>query len=28
VASTGARDDLVKATDIAKSMVKAYGMSD
>ena len=24
----GARDDLVKATDIAKSMVKAYGMSD
>jgi cell division protease FtsH len=27
-ASTGARDDLVKATDIAKSMVKAYGMSD
>jgi len=28
VASTGARDDLVKATDIAMSMVKAYGMSD
>jgi cell division protease FtsH len=27
-ASTGARDDLVKATDIAKSMVKAYGMSE
>jgi len=27
-ASTGARDDLVKATDIAMSMVKAYGMSD
>ncbi|MBM2802382.1 MAG: ftsH [Deltaproteobacteria bacterium] len=27
-ASTGARDDLVKVTDIAKSMVKAYGMSD
>jgi cell division protease FtsH len=26
--STGARDDLMKATDIAKSMVKAYGMSD
>ncbi|MGE0822594.1 MAG: ATP-dependent zinc metalloprotease FtsH [Candidatus Binatia bacterium] len=26
--STGARDDLLKATDIAKSMVKAYGMSD
>ncbi|MCS6924622.1 MAG: ATP-dependent zinc metalloprotease FtsH [Candidatus Binatia bacterium] len=25
--STGARDDLLKATDIAKSMVKAYGMS-
>ena len=25
--STGAQDDLVKATDIAKSMVKAYGMS-
>jgi cell division protease FtsH len=25
--STGARDDLMKATDIAKSMVKAYGMS-
>jgi cell division protease FtsH len=25
--STGARDDLKKATDIAKSMVKAYGMS-
>jgi cell division protease FtsH len=27
-ASTGARDDLVKATDIAKSMVKIYGMSE
>jgi cell division protease FtsH len=27
-ASTGARDDLVKATDIAKSMIKAYGMSE
>ena len=27
-ASTGARDDLLKATDIAKNMVKAYGMSD
>ncbi|GKS63639.1 ATP-dependent zinc metalloprotease FtsH [Nitrospira sp.] len=27
-ASTGAQSDLVKATDIAKSMVKAYGMSD
>jgi len=26
--STGAQDDLVKATDIAKSMVKTYGMSD
>jgi cell division protease FtsH len=26
--STGARDDLVKATDIAKSMVKIYGMSE
>jgi cell division protease FtsH len=26
--STGARDDLMKATDIAKSMVKMYGMSD
>jgi cell division protease FtsH len=26
--STGARDDLLKATDIAKSMVKAYGMSE
>ena len=26
--STGAQDDLRKATDIAKSMVKAYGMSD
>jgi len=25
--STGARDDLLKATDIARSMVKAYGMS-
>ena len=25
--STGARDDLVKATDIARSMVRAYGMS-
>jgi cell division protease FtsH len=25
--STGAQDDLVKATDIAKSMVKTYGMS-
>ena len=27
-ASTGARDDLVKATDIAMSMIKAYGMSE
>ncbi len=26
-ASTGAQNDLLKATDIAKSMVKAYGMS-
>ncbi len=26
--STGARDDLTKATDIAKSMVKTYGMSE
>src|SRR5262245_16394328 len=26
--STGARDDLLKATDIAKSMIKAYGMSE
>jgi cell division protease FtsH len=26
--STGAQDDLLKATDIARSMVKAYGMSD
>ncbi len=26
-ASTGARDDLLKATDIARSMVKVYGMS-
>jgi cell division protease FtsH len=26
--STGAQDDLMKATDIAKSMVKAYGMSE
>ena len=26
--STGARDDLLKATEIAKSMIKAYGMSD
>ncbi len=26
--STGAQDDLVKATDIARSMVKAYGMSE
>jgi cell division protease FtsH len=26
--STGARDDLLKATDIAKNMIKAYGMSD
>ena len=25
--STGARDDLMKATDIAKNMIKAYGMS-
>jgi cell division protease FtsH len=25
--STGAQDDLLKATNIAKSMVKAYGMS-
>lgn len=25
--STGAQNDLVKATDIAKSMIKAYGMS-
>ena len=28
MASIGARDDLVKAADISKSMVKAYGMSD
>ena len=28
MASTGARDHLVKATDIAKSMVKVYNMSD
>ena len=27
-ASTGAQNDLLKATDIAKSMVKAYGMSE
>ena len=27
-ASTGAQNDLVKVTDIAKSMVKAYGMSE
>ncbi|THJ25356.1 MAG: ATP-dependent zinc metalloprotease FtsH [Nitrospira sp. CG24E] len=27
-ASTGAQNDLVKATDLAKSMVKSYGMSD
>jgi cell division protease FtsH len=26
--STGAQNDLLKATDIAKSMVKAYGMSE
>ncbi|PTL77739.1 cell division protein FtsH [Vitiosangium sp. GDMCC 1.1324] len=26
--STGAQDDLLKATDIARSMVKGYGMSD
>ncbi len=26
--STGAQDDLLKATDIAKSMVKVYGMSE
>ncbi len=26
--STGARDDLLKATTIAKSMIKAYGMSE
>ena len=26
--STGAQDDLMKATDIAKSMVKVYGMSE
>lgn len=26
--STGAQDDLLKATDIAKSMIKRYGMSD
>jgi cell division protease FtsH len=26
--STGARDDLMKATDIAKNMVKTYGMSE
>lgn len=26
--STGARDDLLKATDIARHMVKAYGMSE
>jgi cell division protease FtsH len=26
--STGAQDDLMKATDIAKNMVKAYGMSE
>jgi cell division protease FtsH len=26
--STGARDDLLKATEIAKNMVKSYGMSD
>jgi cell division protease FtsH len=27
-ASTGAQDDLAKATDIARSMVKSYGMSE
>jgi cell division protease FtsH len=27
-ASTGAQNDFIKATDIAKSMVKAYGMSE
>jgi cell division protease FtsH len=27
-ASTGAQNDLIKATDIAKSMIKSYGMSD
>ena len=27
-ASTGAQNDLVRATDIAKSMVKSYGMSE
>ena len=27
-ASTGAQNDLVKVTDIAKSMIKSYGMSD
>ena len=27
-ASTGAQNDMVKATDIAKSMVKSYGMSE
>jgi cell division protease FtsH len=27
-ASTGAQNDLVKATDIAKSMIKSYGMSE
>ena len=26
--STGARDDILKATDIAKNMIKSYGMSD
>jgi len=26
--STGARDDLLKASDIARSMIKAYGMSE
>jgi cell division protease FtsH len=26
-ASTGAQDDLLKATDVARSMVRAYGMS-
>jgi cell division protease FtsH len=26
--STGARDDLLKATEIARSMIKAYGMSE
>lgn len=26
--STGARDDLLKATEIAKNMIKAYGMSE